>query len=117
MEAVTPSRESERLAALHGYGILDTPPEPEFDALTRLAAHICGTPIALLTLVDGERQWFKSRLGIDATELPREVSFCAQAIEQPGLFVVADALADPRFAASPWSCRCRTSASTRGRRW
>ena len=101
MEAVSPSRESERLAALHGYGILDTPPEPEFDALTRLAAQICGTPIALLTLVDGERQWFKSRLGIDATEMPREVSFCAQAIEQPGLFVVADALADPRFAANP----------------
>jgi PAS domain S-box-containing protein len=101
MEASTTANETARLAALHDYGILDTPPEPEFDALTRLASHICGTPMALLTLVDAERQWFKSHLGIDATETPREVSFCAHAIEQPGLFVVADTLEDPRFAENP----------------
>jgi PAS domain S-box-containing protein len=101
MEAPTAANETARLAALHDYAILDTPPEPEFDALTRLASHICGTPMALLTLVDRERQWFKSHLGLDTAETRREASFCAHAIEQPGLFVVTDALEDPRFADNP----------------
>ncbi|HEX8360234.1 MAG TPA: GAF domain-containing protein, partial [Longimicrobium sp.] len=101
MEAPTAANETARLAALHDYAILDTPPEPEFDALTRLASHICGTPMALLTLVDRERQWFKSHLGLDTAETRREASFCAHAIEQPGLFVVTDALQDPRFADNP----------------
>jgi PAS domain S-box-containing protein len=101
MEASVPSNEAARLEALHGYGILDTPPESDFDSLTRLASHICGTPMALLTLVDGERQWFKSQVGIDVGETPREVSFCTHAIEQPGLFVVSDTKEDPRFADNP----------------
>ncbi|HET6229389.1 MAG TPA: PAS domain S-box protein, partial [Longimicrobiaceae bacterium] len=101
MEAPVLPHEQERLAALRGYGVLDTPPEPEFDSLTRLASQICGTPMALLTLVDGERQWFKSRVGIDIAETPRELSFCAHAIERPGLFVVTDTLEDERFSTNP----------------
>jgi PAS domain S-box-containing protein len=98
MDASTSANETARLAALREYGILDTPPEPGLDALTRLASQVCGTPMAMLTLVDGERQWFKSRVGIELESTPREASFCAHAIEQPGLFVVADTHEDPRFA-------------------
>jgi formate hydrogenlyase transcriptional activator len=96
-----PSNEIERLAALSRYQILDTPAELEFDDLAGLAAWICRTPIALITLVDGERQWFKARVGLDAQETPRDLAFCSHAIQQPDLFVVPDALADPRFASNP----------------
>ena len=100
--APIPSNEAERLAALHAYDILDTSPEKAFDDLTRIAAHICQTPIVLVSLVDGERQWFKSRIGMDDTETSREVSFCAHAIlDQHHVMTVPDATQDPRFADNP----------------
>ena len=94
MRAPLPPNEAERLAVLREYGILDTPPDPAFDALTQLASRLCQTPIALLTLVDGERQWFKSRIGLDIPETHRDISFCAHAILDADVFVVPDATAD-----------------------
>ena len=96
-----PSDEEERLLALMRYAILDTPPEGVFDDAVRLAAQICGTPIALVTLVDRDRQWFKAKLGLDVSETSRDVSFCGHAILQKDLFVVADAREDPRFSDNP----------------
>jgi GAF domain-containing protein len=93
--------EEDRLAALAEYCVLDTAAEAEYDDLTRLAAHVCGTPIALVSLVDRDRQWFKSRVGLAAAETPREQSFCAHAVAQKATLVVSDATADPRFAANP----------------
>ncbi len=93
--------EAERLDALRSFGVLDTQPEQEYDDLTRLAAAICGTPIALVSLVDPCRQWFKSRVGLDATETHRDIAFCTHAIVQNNLFVVPDAAADVRFKDNP----------------
>jgi anti-sigma regulatory factor (Ser/Thr protein kinase) len=94
--------EADRLAALRRYRILDTEPEQRFDDLALLASQICGTPMALISLIDGERQWFKARVGLAVTQTPRDVAFCARAIEQPGLFIVPDALDDPRFRDNPF---------------
>ena len=97
-----PSNEAERLAALRAYDILDTLPEKAFDDLTRIAGHICQTPVVLVSLVDGQRQWFKSRIGMEDTETSREVSFCAHAIlDQHHVLTVPDATTDPRFADNP----------------
>src|SRR5262245_2148514 len=101
MKAPLPENEAERLVALHGLGILDTPPESAYDELSALAAYICQTPVALISLVDDHRQWFKSRVGWTPTETPRAAAFCAHAILQPDLMVVPDTLADERFANNP----------------
>ena len=94
-------KEHARIAALRRYQVLDTDPESNFDELTALAAHICQTPIALVSLVDTDRQWFKSRLGLDVCSTDREVAFCTYAVASGSLFVVPDAAADPRFSNNP----------------
>ncbi|VVD76351.1 putative diguanylate cyclase AdrA [Pandoraea aquatica] len=93
--------EAERLAALRRYEILDTPPEPAFDRIVRLASHVLGAPISLVSLIDESRQWFKARRGIDASQTPRSMAFCAHAILSDDVLVVPDARADRRFADNP----------------
>lgn len=97
-----PHNEQARLQALRQYRILDTLPEPLFDDITLLASQICEVPMALITLVDEHRQWFKSKHGIDAAETPREVSFCGHAILGNEIFEVANATNDPRFFDNPF---------------
>ncbi|MFP5487048.1 MAG: GAF domain-containing protein, partial [Acidimicrobiia bacterium] len=94
--------EALRLAALQGLAILDTPPEERFDRLTRLARRLFDVPVALVSLVDADRQWFKSCVGVGITESPRDVSFCGHAIADRSPLVVEDALLDERFADNPF---------------
>lgn len=100
MIAFHPTEEALRLAALGEYAILDTPPEADFDEITALIAEICDTPYAVITFMDEKRLWFKSRYGVEATEIPRHGAFCAEAACSPDIFIVPDALKDPRFATS-----------------
>lgn len=99
--ASIPANESERLRALHDLLLLDTPPDEKFDRVVRFAAEQLDVPIALVSLIDNDRQWFKARHGLDVTETSRDIAFCAHAILQPELFVVEDASLDERFADNP----------------
>src|SRR5262245_44000308 len=101
MRAPIPRNEKKRLKILWEYQVLDSIPEEVFDDLTELAARICEAPIALITLVDEDRQWFKSRVGVTVTETSRDISFCGHAICQTDLFIVPDATKDSRFAHNP----------------
>jgi EAL domain-containing protein (putative c-di-GMP-specific phosphodiesterase class I)/GGDEF domain-containing protein len=101
MAALINVDERQRLAELHRFNLLDTPPDPVLDELTNLAALIFKTPIALVSLVDETRQWFKSKHGLTQPEISREDAFCAHAIGQPGVMVVEDATKDPRFSENP----------------
>ncbi len=99
---ILPQNEKQRLQALDSYQIIDSLPEEDFDELTKMASQICGTPIALITLLDSSRQWFKSKLGIDVQQTPRAHAFCAHTIIDPtGVMVVSDAREDQRFAENP----------------
>src|SRR5215212_8490956 len=97
-----PPNEAERLRALHQYRILDSLPEQVYDDLTRLAAQVCAAPIALVSLIDAERQWFMSRLGLDLPESDRTISFCAHSVASGEMLVVHDAHQDERFFDNPF---------------
>lgn len=96
-----PLAERARLSALHSYEVLDTPPEPELDALAAAAARVCGTPVGLVSLVDRRRQFFKAHIGVSLVETAREGSFCSHAIQQQKPLVVVDAMLDSRFSRHP----------------
>jgi GAF domain-containing protein len=102
MPAPLPANEGQRLDALHALHLLDTPPEERFDRYTRIAAQLFDMPIALVSLIDTDRQWYKSRHGIDLTETPRDTAFCAHTILDTAVLQVPDALQDARFADSPF---------------
>jgi GAF domain-containing protein len=101
MNAPIPANDTQRLKVLWQYDILDTVPEEVFDDLTELAAIICEAPIAMITLVDEKRQWFKSKVGVTVSETSRDISFCGHAIEQSELFIIPDATQDRRFSQNP----------------
>lgn len=103
MQAAQPRPDEARvLAALHALQVLDTPAEPLFDALARAASLVCNAPVALISLVDAERQWFKANVGLDGVQqTPRDLAFCAHTVLGTEVMVVPDALADTRFADSP----------------
>ncbi|MBD2067541.1 PAS domain S-box protein [Leptolyngbya sp. FACHB-671] len=100
VNAPLPANESDRLQALHQYRILDTAAERGFDDITQLAAQICQTPIALVGLLEGDRQWFKSKVGLETPQVPRNIAFCSYTIGQ-SMLIVPDTLADPRFTDNP----------------
>ena len=101
MAAPKPPDEDDRLHELDAYDILDTPPEDSYDDIARLAAHVCDTPVALISFIDGSRQWFKAKVGTDVTETPRDIAFCAHAILKNDLMEVHDATLDERFVENP----------------
>ncbi len=99
--AEKPANEVKRIEALNSYCLLDTPSEESFDSVVQLAAHICQVPVALVSLIDSERQWFKAKTGIDVPQTPRDISFCGHAIHGREVFVVENAKKDPRFSDNP----------------
>ncbi|MCE2948098.1 MAG: GAF domain-containing protein [bacterium] len=99
--APIPTDETQRLDALRQLLVLDTPPEERFDRITRFAAREFDMPVALVSLIDANRQWFKARVGLEACETTRDISFCGHAIEGSAVMVVEDAREDPRFADNP----------------
>ena len=101
LAAPIPDNDKERLAALRELLILDTPPEERFDKIVQFAAQEFDMPIALLSVIDENRQWFKASVGLDVCETGRDISFCGHAILQPDIFVIPDARADERFADNP----------------
>lgn len=101
IDTATSERERARLAALDSYAVLDTAPEQAFDDIARLAAQLCGTPSALVSLIDGERQWFKAKVGVNPCETARDIAFCDHAIRSDSVMVVPDTAIDPRFADNP----------------
>ena len=101
LQHTLPAEEEKRLTVLHGYGILDTPADADYDALTKLAAYICGSPIALISLVDDHRQWFLSKQGMETGQTPKNISFCRYTIQRDEVFEVTDALLDERFNGNP----------------
>jgi len=101
-ESASGLRERRRLAALRRYGILDTPEAEAFDRITDLVARLLDMPIALVTFVDEDRQWFKSCVGVEQRETPREVAFCDVNIRNAGVMVVEDATDDPRLWTTRW---------------
>jgi GAF domain-containing protein len=101
MSYPVPADESARMKALYHYNILDSAAEEIFDDVTITASELCGTPIALLTMLDQDRQWFKAKVGVDISEMPREMAFCAHAILSTDMTVVPDATKDARFAQNP----------------
>src|SRR3989338_5370349 len=101
LEAPIPKNEAERLAALKSLHILDTPAEERFDRIARMAQQIFNVPISTLSLVDSNREWFKSCVGVSASEGPRTISFCGHAMLEDDLFLIPDTKKDPRFADNP----------------
>ena len=103
LKAPIPPDEPQRMDTLREYDVLDTPPEAVYDDIAHVCAGVCDTPIALITLVDGTRNWFKARVGVDEelTESPRDISFCGHAILRKEIFEVTDASVDDRFADNP----------------
>lgn len=99
--APRPANERERLDALNEYHLLDTPAERDFDEIAELASIICETPISMVTLIDEARQWLKSKVGLDVTEAPRDISFCAHVINHDTVMIVPDATKDDRFHDNP----------------
>ena len=100
--APIPENDAERLATLHRYSILDTLPEQSYEDLTALAAYICGTPTAIISLTDRDRQWFKSKVGTDMDGTERSISFCAHSVANPEVMIVQDTFLDPRFSDNPF---------------
>lgn len=101
LNPILPENEEDRLKALHELLILDTEPEQRFDRVTHYAAMLFKVPIVLVSLVDANRQWFKSKQGLAASETPRNLSFCAHAILEDDILVINDTLTDPRFCDNP----------------
>lgn len=103
LKAPIPPNEAQRMKTLREYNVLDTPPEAVYDDIAHVCAGVCDTPIALITLVDGRRNWFKARVGVDdeLTESPRDISFCGHAILREEIFEVTDAVLDERFTDNP----------------